>query len=87
VRGFRFKAVRDLMAPLADFDWWTRIGLPACSFHEHALMVDWPWLDDPRCSPPDDPFGPWHRDGVPYEHYRLHGPYADGALGAPILTP
>jgi hypothetical protein len=45
-----------------------------------ARMLNWPWLEDPRANPPTDPFGPWHRDGVSYEHYRLEGPYADGVL-------
>lgn len=59
------------------------IGIPeefGSDWYHFRLTVGWPTLDSQW-------WGPWEREGVSYEHYRLLGRTADGVLGVPQMLP
>lgn len=74
-RGYRFFAPFTYEGHTFDLP-----DLRGWSWQDWCEHVDWPYLVDDLAAGASDPFGPWQRDGVTYEHYRLRGQYADGVL-------
>lgn len=82
-RGFRFDA--PLVAEvdgktLTDKTERLWVQYEFDGWYEFVVHSSWPTLDG-------TPASPWERDGVTYEHYRLHGRFADGRLEHVPLMP